>query len=246
MSLSLAVNLEILALQGTAAINGTGNSAANTLIGNSANNILNGGAGADTMNGGGGNDTYVVDRAADRITEAAAAGTDRINSFVSFSLSANLEILALQGNAAINGIGNASANTLIGNSAANVLDGGAGGRDLLTGQAGADLFRFSSRPSSFLTANADRLSDFNAGQGDRIRISRAAFGITASTASLTAVTTTAAQTTALATDALFVYNSSNGELLWNQNGAAAGAGTGGVLAVLSNQAPLTGGALQLV
>ncbi|MGE8322865.1 MAG: beta strand repeat-containing protein, partial [Pseudomonas sp.] len=48
---------ENLVLSGTAAINGTGNSLANTLTGNSAANVLNGSIGADTMVGGLGNDT---------------------------------------------------------------------------------------------------------------------------------------------------------------------------------------------
>ena len=49
-------NLENLTLTGSSAINGTGNSLANTLVGNSANNTLSGGAGNDILNGGAGND----------------------------------------------------------------------------------------------------------------------------------------------------------------------------------------------
>ena len=69
-SYTLASNVENLILNGDAAINGTGNSLANTITGNSGNNTLNGGNGNDTLNaaggtntldGGSGNDTYVVD-----------------------------------------------------------------------------------------------------------------------------------------------------------------------------------------
>ena len=111
----------------------------NVLTGNSAANLLDGGAGADTMAGGLGNDTYVVDNAADVVTEAASAGTDLVQASVSHSLSANVENLILTGTAAINAIGNTEANQLTGNSAANVLDGGAG-NDALTGGGGADVF----------------------------------------------------------------------------------------------------------
>ena len=48
----LSLNIEKLTLTGVAAINGTGNTLANTITGNGAANTLNGGAGADVLNGG--------------------------------------------------------------------------------------------------------------------------------------------------------------------------------------------------
>ena len=63
VSWSLAAEVENLTLTGSAAVNGTGNAANNTLTGNAADNLLDGGAGADTLAGGAGNDTYVVDSA---------------------------------------------------------------------------------------------------------------------------------------------------------------------------------------
>ena len=56
---TLGGNLENLTLTGAAAINGTGNSAVNTLTGNAAANLLNGMAGSDTLQGGGGADDFL-------------------------------------------------------------------------------------------------------------------------------------------------------------------------------------------
>uniref|UniRef100_UPI00313DC09B beta strand repeat-containing protein n=1 Tax=Inquilinus sp. OTU3971 TaxID=3043855 RepID=UPI00313DC09B len=139
ISWSIGTNLENLILIGAAALNGNGNSVANSLTGNAAANILNGGAGADQMAGGAGNDTYVVDNAGDVVTEAAGAGTDTVQASVSWTLGANLENLILTGAAAINGTGNGLANSLSGNAAANILNGGAGA-DQMAGGAGNDTY----------------------------------------------------------------------------------------------------------
>jgi Ca2+-binding RTX toxin-like protein len=82
--------------------------------------------GDDTLTGGAGDDTYVVEDAADVVTEAAAQGTDTVRAGVSFTLALNVENLVLTGTAGINGTGNALANVITGNAAANVLTGGLG------------------------------------------------------------------------------------------------------------------------
>lgn len=156
---TLGTNVENLTLLGTSAINGTGNSLANTIIGNSANNTLNGGAGDDfldgdvgndTMIGGLGNDTFVVDSTGDVVSESAGGGTDTVLSSITYTLGANVENLTLTGTAAINGTGNTLNNIIIGNSASNILTGLSGndtldgglGNDQLIGGGGNDIYRF--------------------------------------------------------------------------------------------------------
>ncbi|MCE3222677.1 MAG: protein of unknown function, putative Hemolysin-type calcium-binding protein, partial [Nitrospira sp.] len=115
---TLGANLENLTLIGTTAINGTGNTLDNVLAGNSAANVLTGGAG---------NDTYVIGTG-DSLVENSGAGTDTVQSSITYTLGTNLENLTLIGTAAINGTGNASNNMMSGNSANNVLTG-LGGND---------------------------------------------------------------------------------------------------------------------
>lgn len=150
VSYTLGANIENLTLTGGSAIDATGNGLNNVLIGNSANNTLTGGtgndsldgkAGTDTMVGGTGNDTYLVDSAADVVTENINEGTDLVRSAITYTLVSNVENLVLTGSAAINGTGNALNNVLTGNGAANILAGDAGD-DTLTGGAGNDTYLF--------------------------------------------------------------------------------------------------------
>lgn len=153
ISYTLAANVENLVLLGTAAINGTGNSLANTLTGNSGNNRLDGGDAdattADTLVGEAGDDVYVIRATSDVITEVANEGTDTAEVWVNdYTVGAYVEKIQLMGTTATKVTGNDQANELIGNSLANSLVGGDGddtfkggaGADTLDGGAGNDVF----------------------------------------------------------------------------------------------------------
>ncbi|MBI2993729.1 MAG: FG-GAP repeat protein, partial [Gammaproteobacteria bacterium] len=144
---TLGTQQERLLLIGNATINGTGSSGNNVLTGNAGMNILNGGAGNDTLNGGAGadtlvgglgNDIYVIDNGNEINKAFADAGTDRVQSSVSYILGTQQENLTLVGTGMLNGTGSAGNNVLIGNAGVNILNGGAG-NDTLNGGAGADM-----------------------------------------------------------------------------------------------------------
>ncbi|MGH9891498.1 MAG: calcium-binding protein, partial [bacterium] len=93
----------------------------------------------NTMTGTSGDDTFAVDHRSDTVTEAADAGTDTIESWVSYTLPANVEDLTLTGPLHIEGTGNALDNILRGNAGNNFLKGG-GGNDTFYGGAGDDVY----------------------------------------------------------------------------------------------------------
>jgi Ca2+-binding RTX toxin-like protein len=117
-------------------LNGAGGD--DTLTGGAGADMLNGGTGGDAMAGGLGSDTYLVDSAADAVTENFLGGTsDGVIASVDFTLGANIEELALSGTADIDGTGNSFANEIAGNSGRNTLSGLIG-TDHLYGEAGDD------------------------------------------------------------------------------------------------------------
>lgn len=124
-----------------------GGEGSDLLYGNEDNDIINGGVGNDNLDGGTGddilrggtgNDIYTVDTVGDVIEENPNEGTDKVNSYISWTLGANLENLTLLGNTIIDGTGNELDNHIIGNNAVNRLEGG-DGNDWLIGKDGNDI-----------------------------------------------------------------------------------------------------------
>jgi Ca2+-binding RTX toxin-like protein len=107
--------------------------------------IIDGGPGAQTMNGGLGNDTYFVDvggPSGDVVNENAGEGIDLVHftsptAGASYTLTANVENLTLDGTADINGSGNNLANIITGNIGNNLIEGLAGNDTLDGGGNGA-------------------------------------------------------------------------------------------------------------
>jgi Ca2+-binding RTX toxin-like protein len=191
----LGIDFENLTLTGMAAVAGTGNALANTIIGNgganalsgednndslagaagndsvtggSGNDTLDGGTGADGLAGADGDDTYIIDNAKDVVTEAADSGIDTVKSSITLALAANLEHLTLAGAGAISGTGNELANAITGNTAANILSGGLG-NDTLDGGKGNDKLAGGDGADTFLrhslAEGKDTITDFQTGLG---------------------------------------------------------------------------------
>ncbi|MFN6483413.1 MULTISPECIES: hypothetical protein [unclassified Nostoc] len=124
---------------------------------------------------------------------------------------------------------------LRGGSGNDTLIGGAG-NDILVGGAGADRFLYNTNAPFALTAvGADTISDFNSSQGDKIVLDKTTFGAIASNPGTGfsnkndfQITTSAGTSTAK-----IVYDAVSGQLFYNQNGSAAGFGSGGLFATLT-------------
>ncbi|MDI1228474.1 MAG: calcium-binding protein [bacterium] len=170
-------DVDNLTLTGSAAINGFGNGANNTITGNTGANILDGGGGDDRLVGGGGNDTYFVDSTSDVLVDSA--GIETVNSTVDWTLGTGFEKLVLTlGAGNIDGSGNTAVNTITGNEGSNSLFGGAGndtligglGTDILEGGLGADRLTGGLGDSDTFYWGAvnqgiDTITDFEAGGG---------------------------------------------------------------------------------
>jgi Ca2+-binding RTX toxin-like protein len=144
------------------------------------------------------------------------------------------------GSAELNGAG--GNDVLIGGSGDDTLFGGAGD-DQLSGGAGSDEFTFIGNPANFsATVGVDVITDLEG--NDKIVLSKLTFtalmsqeGDGFSVASEFAVV--ADDSAVEMSQALIVYSSSTGNLFYNQNGSAAGFGTGGQFATLPNKPKLT-------
>ncbi len=229
---TLSDNVERLTLKGVSAINGTGNTLANTLTGNAASNTLSGLSGNDTLDGGGGidiynggtgNDTYIIRNAGTVIVESTGQGTaDRVLAATGFILAAddNIEVMQTVSAAAataINLTGNALSQSFFGNAGVNQIDGREG-QDTMTGGAGADRFVFA---TAIATTNVDIITDFVAGL-DEILLEGGFFtGI--GNGGLAAFRFHAgASGQATTADVRIIYETDNGNLWYDADGNGAG------------------------
>jgi Ca2+-binding RTX toxin-like protein len=207
--------------------------------------VSNGGTGATTLTG------YVKGTGTSALTASSTIPNTDISGLGTMSTQ-NANSVAETGGA-IDGTGNSLNNTITGNTLNNTLNGGlgddildgGGGLDTFTGLGGADTFYFSTK-GTLSVGSASHITDFNRSEGDLIKISRSAFGIpSGATVSIATITSSTQLDGALGTANTFVYDSISGNLYWNQNGDSAGAGSGGVLAVLDNHADLNNNSISL-
>jgi serralysin len=144
----------------------------------------------------------------------------------------------LRGNAGNDRLfGNEGRDALIGGAGRDRLNGGAGD-DILTGGKGRDLFLFGDANAfSAGTLGIDRINDFTTNQ-DLIGLSKATFTILNKNFARmfeTVIDDVAAATNAAA----IIYNTSNGNLFYNTDGATDGFGSGGQFASLFGQPTLS-------
>ena len=161
---TLGASVENGILDGSVAINLTGNTLANMLTGNSAANVLDGGAGGDTLTGGGGLDTFVyrTGGARDVITDFAVGESINVYGYTAAQSVAqsggNVIVTLASGNtitvnnatvadikAALHfqttggggGTGGGTPGTITGTTGADTLNG-TSGNDTINGLAGND------------------------------------------------------------------------------------------------------------
>jgi Ca2+-binding RTX toxin-like protein len=254
---TLPNNVENLRLIGTNNINGTGNTGDNKITGNSGNNILAGANGNDIycFNAS-------TPLGSDTIQETTTGGIDtldftgtntavRVNlgvTTVQTAVTNNLRLTFSANNTIENIIGDSGNDRLTGNSLNNTLTGGGGndqltgqdgndsliggfGDDLLTGGNGSDNFIFNSS-----NLGIDTISDFTSGS-DKIALSKAVFtalqSVIGNGFSQPAEFASVADDDLVATSSAFiVYSTSSGSIYYNQNGSAAGLGSGAEFASL--------------
>jgi Ca2+-binding RTX toxin-like protein len=149
-SFTLGSNVEDLRLM-SGAVNGTGNSLANTILGNDGTNTLNGGAGADLVLGGGGADILLGATGDDDLK--GAGGDDQL----------------FGGDGSDTMVGDVGNDTLKGGGGADSLTGGAG-NDSLDGEAGNDSMAGGTGNDTYVVDTAGDTVSENPGEGtDTVR-----------------------------------------------------------------------------
>ncbi|MCC5667328.1 hypothetical protein LC653_26460 [Nostoc sp. CHAB 5784] len=153
-----------------------------------------------------------------------------------------------RGNDIINGL---SGNDLLrGGSGDDILIGGFGndtlvggvGNDILVGGVGSDRFLYNTDAAFALTAvGVDAIADFNSSQGDKIILDKTTFSAITSTAGTGFSNASDFKITSsgAASTAKIIYDAFRGQLFYNQNGCAAGFGSGGLFATLTGAPTLS-------
>jgi Ca2+-binding RTX toxin-like protein len=162
-----------------------------------------------------------------------------LNNNISGLYNSNDVINGQGGNDTINGSGG---DDLLRGGAGNDLLIGGPGNDTLVGGTGADSFLYSTNaPFTSAAVGIDTIADFNHSQGDKIILSKTTFSAIASVVGTGFSNSSDFQITSLGavSNALIVYDSVTGQLLYNQNGSAAGLGSGGQFAQLTGAPTLT-------
>jgi Ca2+-binding RTX toxin-like protein len=211
---TLSDNVENLFLTGNAIL-GHGNSSDNYLVANSTlHSWLSGDEGNDVIMGGAGNDVVSGDGGDDYLN--GSAGNDSL-----YGGTGNDYITGGDGN-----------DTLVGNSPA----GSRLGNDILIGGAGRDAFSFynSTYSGPFTAMDVAVIADFT-NREDRIQLN----GFDGAIPGILAFASVTSDQEAATSDATIVYNSTNGSLFYNQDGATDGFGSGGLFATLSSNPTLT-------
>ncbi|MEH2246141.1 hypothetical protein [Nostoc sp.] len=157
---------------------------------------------------------------------------DLNNSITGFENS-NDVINAQGGNDFIDG--NSGNDLLRGGCGNDILIGGSG-NDTLVGGAGADSFFYNTDAAFALTAvGVDAIADFNRSQGDKIILDKTTFNAITSAPGTGFSKKSDFQITSsgAASTAKIIYDAFSGQLFYNQNGSAAGFGSGGLFATLT-------------
>ncbi len=129
------------------------------LIGGFGDDVLRGGAGADHLDGGGGYNLASYYDSNIGVTVNLATGIGMGGDAAGDTLYLVENLSGSQGN-----------DILVGSDDRNLLNGWAG-QDILTGGAEDDRFVLSAVTDSAVGAKADRITDFNHAQGDKIDLS---------------------------------------------------------------------------
>ena len=117
------------------------------------------------LRGGAAADVYRIADSDTTIVELAGNGNDRVESWASYALAANLEDLILKGKGDFSGLGNGEDNVIYGNKGDNTLTGG-GGDDVINGWHGDDMMNGGAGDDTFVfqrDGDHDRISGFEHG-----------------------------------------------------------------------------------